>query len=121
MSLGSFLSQEFLHGFARAGQRQGWNQPQLEALVMKEVGQRWMVVAVRFEPDQRRRPGLVQIVSQPLVLCPGAGHTKAPTTSRCRRFDQNVVTTLGDVDRYQRHRLGRRLRLGHGCGSSLRL
>ena len=40
-----------VHGLARAGQRQRWNQSQFETLAVEKIRQRPMIVAGRFKAD----------------------------------------------------------------------
>lgn len=65
-----------VHRLASAGQRHSGNRPQLEALSAKKIRQRTMIVAGRFETDQRGRIELAQVGDQPLVLLQRVGTRK---------------------------------------------
>jgi hypothetical protein len=74
-----------------------------------------VIVAGRFETDQRWRIELAQVGDQPLVLLQRVGHAKATTTiATIAQLNQHLVVVLGDVDRYQNRGLRRSVAVGDG-------
>jgi hypothetical protein len=89
--LGIILIPRVVHGFARARQGDGRNQPQLAALLLEKVRQRTVIVACGLEPDHRAWPEFAQIADQTLIVRQFVGYPKPP--SACRP-DGSINTSL---------------------------
>jgi hypothetical protein len=86
-----------------------------KTLSVKKIRQRTMIIAGRFETDQRWRTELAQVADQPLVLLQRVGHAKtAPLATTLAQLNQHLVVVLGDVDRYQNRGLRPSVTVGHG-------
>jgi hypothetical protein len=86
----------------------------MEALSLQEVRERTMVVARGLENDEDRMLEAMKVVGKEAELGRGVRQDQTLATLPAGRFDQNVVTQLGDIDGYQNGGQLSRLNKGHG-------
>ncbi len=79
-----------------------------------------MVVAGGLKDDADRMIEAMEIIGKEAELGCGVGQDQALATLPAGRFDQNVVTQLGDIDGYQNGGRLSRLNKGHGWCSLLK-
>ena len=90
-----------MHGFARTRQCQCRNQPERKALAVEKIRQRPMIVTGRFKTDHDGVLETSQVTGQLLKFVKLVCQSQAAASARRRRFDQNIVIVLGDIDSYQ--------------------
>jgi hypothetical protein len=86
--LGIVLVPRVVHRLAGAGQRQSRNQPEREALTMKKVRQRTVIVAGCLESDHSRRIESAQLVRQSFEIFQTIGQPEVSPAGGRSRFDQ---------------------------------
>jgi hypothetical protein len=86
---------------AESGERQRRNQPQGEALAVKKLRQRPMIVAGRFTTGQDCAFEPAQATGEMLKILTLVRQAQTEPPRRGRRFDKNIVMVLGNVDLYQ--------------------
>ena len=86
----------------------------MKALRLEEVRKRPVVVPGGFKDDGHRKLETMKKVSEQPELGCSVGQDQALAALPAWRFDQNVVTQLGDIDRYQNSGRLSRLNKGHG-------
>jgi hypothetical protein len=86
----------------------------MESFSLQKVRQRSVVVPSGLEDDAHGVLQAMKKVSKQSELGCGVGQDKALAALPSRRFDQHIVTELGNIDRYQNSGWLSRLDKGHG-------